>query len=74
MKQLDLNVEVLEERIAPCLLTVAPPADPAAAGNAPSFVPNDVADSGSAASAGAPVNEAAIAAHGRGPVSVNCGG
>jgi hypothetical protein len=56
------QIEKLEERIAPCTLTVVPPANSAAGSNPPSSVPPG----------GATVNSNAAAANGAGPVTVSC--
>jgi hypothetical protein len=60
MDELKLDIEVLEERIAPATLTVTVPANPHAGANPPATVPPG----------GAIVNDAAIAADGANGVSV----
>jgi hypothetical protein len=60
MDELKLDIEVLEERIAPAILTVNVPANPHADAHFPATVPHD----------GAIVNDAAIAADGANGVSV----
>ena len=60
-EQITLEIEELEERIAPATLSVAIPANAASAGHAPSSVP----------AGGATVNAAAAAATASGVVSVS---
>ena len=60
MKELKLEIEELEERIAPATLKAAPPGF--GHGSAPASVPDGVTDAPAAAASGAPVAGAAVAA------------
>ena len=70
MKELKLEIEELEERIAPATLKAAPPGF--GHGSAPLSVPDGVTDAPAAAASGAPADAAGtgIATGAPGPVSV----